>query len=152
MTYTLNQAARRVGKGKSTLLRAVHSGKLAAIRDELTGSWLIEASELHRLYPLPVHDGAINADHGAPRTTHEPERTTPLAARIAALEVDRERERDAIRVRDEMIADLRRRLDESERERREQAARIVALLTDQRPASALLPATARRSWWHWGRR
>ena len=32
MAYTLNQAARRVGRGKSTLLRAVHSGKLAAIR------------------------------------------------------------------------------------------------------------------------
>ena len=78
MAYTLNQAARRVGRGKSTLLRAVHSGKLAAIRDELTNSWLIEAAELHRLYPLPVHDGAPDALHDAPRTTHEPDRTAPL--------------------------------------------------------------------------
>ena len=141
MAYTLNQAARRVGRGKSTLLRAVHSGKLAAIRDELTNSWLIEAAELHRLYPLPVHDGAPDALHDAPRTTREPDRTTPLVARVAALEAERDRERDSARLRDETIADLRRRLDESERERREQAARIVALLSDQRPA--------RRRWWRW---
>jgi hypothetical protein len=61
---------------------------------------------------------------------------------------------EAQRLRDETIADLRRRLDEERAERRQTAERlaaaqerIAALLTDQRPA---IPAPEkRRRWWPW---
>src|SRR3954469_14648106 len=54
MTYTLSEAARAAGRGKTTLLRMIRSGKLSATRDPVTGGWLVEPAELHRLYP-PVH-------------------------------------------------------------------------------------------------
>jgi FtsZ-binding cell division protein ZapB len=43
----------------------------------------------------------------------------------------------------EVVDDLRRRLDQSEEERRQVQARLTALLTDQRPVR-------RRKWWPWG--
>src|SRR3954452_15954871 len=68
MPHTLRQAAKAAGKDRTTILRAILSGKLSATRDEATGSWLIEPAELHRLYPptkstgegaahTPVHTG-----------------------------------------------------------------------------------------------
>ena len=51
IAYTLMHAAKAAGRAKSTVLRAIQSGKLSATRDELTGSWLIEPAELHRVYP-----------------------------------------------------------------------------------------------------
>jgi hypothetical protein len=56
--------------------------------------------------------------------------------------------RERLIEKDEMIGDLRRRLDQSEEERRQVQARLTALLTDQRPAPQ--PA-ARRGWWPWRR-
>ena len=50
MPYTLAQAAAAVGRNRSTLLRGIKSGRISAIRDELTGAWLIEPAELHRIY------------------------------------------------------------------------------------------------------
>jgi hypothetical protein len=125
MALTLSQAARSCGRGKTTLLRAVRSGRLSATRDETAGTWLIEPSELARVFPLgPVPETA----DGAPRTERNGEdRTAVLEARIAEII-------DAQRLRDDVIADLRERLDRSEMERREAHARITALLTDRRPA------------------
>jgi excisionase family DNA binding protein len=50
MSYTLGTAAAAVGLNKSTILRAVRSGKISATRTEL-GTWSIDAAELHRVYP-----------------------------------------------------------------------------------------------------
>jgi len=52
--YTLAEAAKATGKSKSTVLRSIRAGRLSAVRDELTGGWLIEPAELHRLYPEHV--------------------------------------------------------------------------------------------------
>ena len=51
MEYTLNGAAKATGKGKSTLHRAIKSGKLSARRTE-EGSYLIDAAELARVFPV----------------------------------------------------------------------------------------------------
>jgi hypothetical protein len=51
MAYTLRQAAKASGKGKSTILRAIQTGKISAARNEATGGWTIDPSELHRVYP-----------------------------------------------------------------------------------------------------
>lgn len=50
MSYTLGTAALACGANKSTILRSIKAGKIAAIRDE-QGQWQIEPAELHRVYP-----------------------------------------------------------------------------------------------------
>src|SRR3954463_778225 len=78
MAYTLTQASRACGKSKATLLRAIRSGRLSASRDEIAGSWLIEESELHRVFPPGTTVPGTIASNDAPRT---PDRTAELEAR-----------------------------------------------------------------------
>src|SRR3954452_15342435 len=67
MPHTLRQAAKAAGKDRTTILRAILSGKLSAIRDEATGSWMIEPAELHRLYP-PTNGTGEGATHSPVRS------------------------------------------------------------------------------------
>ena len=50
MGYTLGDAARATGLNKSTILKAIRTGKVSASKD-VHGQWCIEACELHRVYP-----------------------------------------------------------------------------------------------------
>src|SRR6476661_1735007 len=50
MPQTLGAAAKAVGKNRTTLLRAVKSGKLSATYDDALGGWLVEPAELHRIF------------------------------------------------------------------------------------------------------
>ena len=47
---TLAEAAKAAGRSKSALLHSIKAGRLSAMRDALTDGWVVEASELHRLY------------------------------------------------------------------------------------------------------
>jgi uncharacterized coiled-coil protein SlyX len=141
MPYTLTQASKACGKGKSTLLRAIRSGRISADRDEVAGTWLIAESELHRVFdPVPTVP-VRNPFDGAPRTA---DRTAELEARIAGLE-------EAQRLRDDAIRDLRGRLDAEADERRRVQAQLTALLTDQRAVRPAAETTQRRTWWRWKR-
>lgn len=118
--YSLSQAAKATGKGKSTIFRDLKNGKISGIRtgaDGWKGGWQIDPAELHRVYPLvePVTNVPQHA------TWDKVERPKPLK------ELDSMRERLA--ERDETIADLRTRLDRSEEERRETQAKLTALLS-----------------------
>jgi hypothetical protein len=108
MAYTLTQASRACGKSKATLLRVIRSGRLSAARDESASFWLIEESELHRVFPpvlaVPGAVPGIDADNDALRTPTRIDRTAEFEARIAEMQ-------EAARLRDDTIADLRRRLD-----------------------------------------
>ena len=130
MAYTLTEAARAVQKDKTTLLRAINSGKVSAVRDAVTGGWQIEPAELHRIYPV----------------------TTDAVADAVRRDGDAEVEIRELRARlsdkDDVIADLRRRLDAEAEERR----RLTALLTDRSvaPATPVAPQPApRQRWWQW---
>jgi hypothetical protein len=140
MAYSLAQAAKAVGRDRSTLLRMIKIGRLSASRDEVTGAWAIEPAELHRVYPPADPHAENQADAQA--------RIPDSTARIAALQAQIEAASDAIRVRDEVIADLRQDRDHAHAERRQVQGRLDALLTDQRAAP---PAPARRSWWPWSK-
>ena len=64
MEFSLREAAREVGASKSTILRAVKSGRLSARRND-DGEYLVDAAELHRVYPLmrtASPDGALQAE------------------------------------------------------------------------------------------
>jgi hypothetical protein len=134
MAYTLTQASRACSKSKATLLRAIRSGRLSAARDDRAGSWLIEGSELHRVFPPGTPEPGTGTRDDALRT---PDRTAELEARISEM-------REAAQLRDATIEDLRRRLDRADDERDRLHAELmqVRLLADQRP---------RRGWWRWGR-
>ena len=124
----------RLRESKATLLRAIRSGRLSAARDDGAGSWLIEESELHRVYPPGSPVPGTSAVNDVPRT---PDRTAEFEARIAEMH-------EAARLRNDTIDDLRRRLDTATAQLGE-ALTQVRLLTDQRQP-------ARRSWWSWGRK
>jgi hypothetical protein len=68
MPYSLQSAATACGVNRSTILRAIKSGRISATKDEL-GAWALEPVEVHRVYPLVAVDGA-NAvavpDHAPP--------------------------------------------------------------------------------------
>jgi excisionase family DNA binding protein len=60
MSYTLAAAAAAVGLNKTTILRAIKSGKISARMDE-HGHWRIEPAELHRVYPPAAGHADSNA-------------------------------------------------------------------------------------------
>lgn len=143
MILTLRQAAELTGKSKSTLMRAIKSGRLSASRNG-EGMYAIDPAELTRAYPFVGRpDAPHDARNGAPYNGEtEPDDAAILQLRLSLLVDERDRERAAAeREREQLaatVADLRIRLDRAEQ-------RVIALIEDQAPRK-------RRSWWQWGRR
>jgi hypothetical protein len=122
--FTLAQAIAATGRSRSTLIRAIRRGKLSAARDE-SGTYLVEPSELHRVFPVISAGTPDDPSDGVPRHAD-------LAARL-----DAERAKNAIL--QDVIADLRQQRDRESEERR----RLTAVLADLRQVPA------RRAWWRW---
>lgn len=141
MILTLRQAAELTGKSKSTLTRAIKSGRLSASRDG-DGMYAIDPAELARAYPFVERpDAQQGARYGAPRNDDtELDDAAVLRLRLSLLVDERDRERTAAeREREQLamtVADLRTRLDRAEQ-------RITALIGEQKPRK-------RRFWWPWG--
>ena len=129
MKYTLGKAAEATGKSKTTIHRAISSGKLSAMRNE-QGEYEIDPSELMRVYDIVTPE---------PQKRNDMERSvTPVMvdeAPVLRAEIEGLKQQLAL-LKDERD-DLRRRLDEDSGERR----RLTLLLTDQmtKPASAPEP-------------
>lgn len=139
MILTLRQAAELTGKSKSTLTRAIKSGRLSASRDA-EGMYAIDPAELARTYPfVETADAQHDAHHRAPRNETEASEVALLRLRLSLLADERERERIAAeREREQLaanVADLRIRLDRAEQ-------RITVLIGGQEPKQ-------KRSWWRW---
>ncbi|MEZ5836610.1 MAG: hypothetical protein R3D03_12870 [Geminicoccaceae bacterium] len=132
MGYSLAEAAKASDKSKMTIQRAIKSGKISALRRD-DGSYDIDPSELHRVYPavsLSRNDTEHVTDHDTPNNMSMLRLELKIRdEKIAALEAERERERKTL---DDTINDLRHRLDDAEAERREKDRQLTALLTDQR--------------------
>jgi len=139
MPYTVAEAAKAIGKSKPTILRAIRRGQISAARDD-AGAFRIEVAELHRVFPLPSTDAGHDPANDAMRRDD-------LCQRLAVAEARLTETQDAVRTRDGTIADLRRRLDIADEERR----RLTMVLADLRSAPPAAPALARRSWWRWRR-
>lgn len=117
MSYTLNEAAKAVGKSKTTIHRAIKSGKISASKLE-SGAYTIDPSELHRVFQVGTEERTNRND------TEQREAVVGTASiRLEMLEKERERERQQL---EETIADLR-----EDRDRWRQQA--TALLEDKRP-------------------
>lgn len=138
--YSLGQAARAVGKAKSTLSRDVKAGRISAIRTD--GSLAIDPAELHRVYPPVLPSNLLNGSKNGASNDSQPVATT--AGMGFAVEPLRER----IAEQAEAIRDLRSRLDDSEAERRRVQERLTGLLTHRQAGSVPSSITpARRPWW-----
>ena len=132
MGYSLAEAARASGKSKMTIQRAIKSGKISASRNE-DGSYDIDPSELHRMFPLVSSDDDNRGNMVRGDTDNEINmlqlEIKVRDEKIASLQAERERER---RILQEGVEDVRHRLDQSEEERRRTQAQLTALLTNQR--------------------
>lgn len=144
MQFSLSQAAKETGKGKSSIHRAIKSGRLSAQRQE-DGTYSIDAAELFRAFPPaplePVAGQAMEPHQEPPATPSVAEEVMRVRVKMLTTQLEREQE---------TVADLRARLDAEAAERR----RLIALLTHQEQKSEPLPAsvpTARR-WFWWGGR
>ena len=60
MSYTLAEAAVATGTNKTTILRAIKSGRISGTKDPF-GTWRVEIAELHRVYP-PTAPAATSTD------------------------------------------------------------------------------------------
>jgi excisionase family DNA binding protein len=121
MSYTLGEAAKAVGKSKTTLHRAIKSGKISAYKAD-DGSYIIEPSELHRLFPHATH-GTADAPLHRNDTEQIGNDLGTLRIQMEMQEKERERERALLQ---ETISDLR-----EDRDKWRQQA--TALLEDHRP-------------------
>ncbi len=121
MSYTLGEAAKAAGKSKTTLHRAIKSGKISASKAD-DGSYIIEPSELHRLFPV-VTDGTAKAPLPWNDAEQQSNDVRTLRIQLEMQEKERERERALLQ---ETIADLR-----EDRDKWRQQA--TALLEDKRP-------------------
>ncbi len=144
MKLTLGQAAKETGKAKATISKAIKSGRLSATRND-RGGYDIDPAELFRVYPANSNETVeVNPKSELQET---PSELIELRARVNSLQ---EQGKQA----QETVEDLRRRLDESERERRQKDGALTALLTDQRDRSAEvdklkaeLKTEKGRGWW-----
>jgi hypothetical protein len=119
---TLSQAAKATLKSKSTLNRAIKTGRLSATRNE-DGTFSIDPSELARVFPQ-------NTTERTP-LSHQ-ERTmerlvTEDVSKITMLEQLLEREREALNREREVSADLKE-------DRDRWRAQATGLLSDLRTA------------------
>src|SRR5690349_17490341 len=124
-TLSLRGAAELAGVNKSTIFRAIKSGRLSANRTD-DGDFAVDPAELLRVYPPKTEQPNTRQD--APHSaTHE---ITELRVRNARLEAE--------------VAALRELTDELRRTRDAFERQLTMALS--KPASEPAPPT-RRSWW-----
>ena len=131
MEYTLAGAAQATGIAKTTIFRAIKSGKVSAKRlDDKT--YRIDASELARVYPIVAADRSEGTQRNVPQQDKKPgtlcvsevdvavlrTRLEMVEAQLAREREVRDQERESVgREREatlETVADLRKRLDRAE--------------------------------------
>ena len=122
MVYTLGEAAKATGKSKATISKAIKNGRISAKKDE-TGTFNIDPSELHRVYPPTV---SIEQNETPVNASVKTDNDGTIRELQARLEAAHERLSD----KDGVISDLR-----EDRDKWRQQA--TTLLADQRPKGFL---------------
>jgi hypothetical protein len=131
MKHTLGTAAIATGKSKTTIHRAIKSGKLSAFKND-DGAFEIDPAELHRVFD-PVTYGVTG--NSAMEQSVTPDVTALIAQENAFLKLQLEREREFNR-------DLQLMLKTESEERR----KLTALLTHQKDQTEQNPpSTAKKT-------
>lgn len=125
MNYTLGQAAKATGKGKSTISNAIKKGRISASKDD-QGNYSIDAAELHRVYPrledIPSQPNNVTPQNDTGVSSHE----------IKALEKEVQMLREMLVKSEETLERERVNADKWQKQ-----AEVLAL-TDQREKRGLL--------------
>ena len=116
MKFSLGQAARETGLDKSTLSRAIKSGRLSAQRKNGSGGYEIDPAELFRVFP-PAPKAQASPPVEAPANMLLENRE--LRIKLEAVEA-------CIKDKEEEVHDLRRRLDLEGEERRKLTMMLLA--------------------------
>jgi hypothetical protein len=117
MKLSLGQAAKETGLDKSTISRAIKSGKLSAHRKE-SGGYEIDPAELFRVFsPASQKPDPVALPPDIPTETLLENRE--LRIRLEAAEL-------RIRDKEDEVRDLRRRLDTESEERRKLTLMLLA--------------------------
>ena len=122
MVYTLGEAAKATGKSKATISKAIKNGRISAHKDE-TGTFCIDPSELHRVYPPTVYSERRDTPANTPESTD-------IGGTIRELQARLEAAHERLSDKESVIVDLR-----EDRDKWRQQA--TALLADQRPKGFL---------------
>lgn len=116
MLIPISEGARLAGISKSALFKAIKRGTVSGVRDEVSGEWRIQVSELERVYPLKQlaqqddvsaevgHSQShnVSADWGRERQHFE--------SRISSLESERDYLRQALQTESDERRQLTRLL------------------------------------------
>lgn len=139
---TLQQAAQRVGKSRTTLWRAVKGGKVSAARSE-DGDFLIEESELARAFgPVSLRNDARDVakkQHETSETNALQVEVELLRKQIQALEADKA---DLKQERDRLIEVIEKQTDHMKQLTYQPAEFVPAGANDQ---------AQRWGFWPWSR-
>jgi hypothetical protein len=133
MAYSLAEAAAATGLHKTSILRALKSGRISGTRDDL-GRWFVEPVEVFRVFPEKRTDAQAD------------ERSDAHRSEIAVL---RERIEDLKTLADEFrvwVRDLSEQRDRAEA----RAAELDKRLLVYQPSAPTLPPPSRP--WRWLRR
>ncbi len=118
MKYSVSDAAKVVGKSRSTINRDIRNGKLTVQKDD-KGKPFIELVELERVYDR------VNIDALSEATLTKQPDTTYVDALIQSKDAE-------IELLKRQLDDMAHRLDASDTERRRVTEQLTGLLTDQR--------------------
>jgi len=124
MKFSLGQAAKETGLDKSTISRAIKSGRLSAQRKDGSG-YEIDPAELFRVFP-PAAKEQTSPSLPTDASTDVLLENRELRIKLEAAEA-------RIRDKDEEVHDLRRRLDLEGEERRKLTMMLLAYHPQEQP-------------------
>lgn len=136
---SLRQAAQEAGTSKSTILRAIQSGRLSAARTE-DGGYSIDPAELFRVYPPKSEIVAVDQSADRGEGQGAPEKATPDATEVRIRNAQLEAEINALKA----ILETERKRAEELREERDRWAAQAERLALPAPAPTPIP---QRGWW-----
>ena len=126
MKFSLGQAAKETGLDKSTISRAIKSGRISAQRKDGGGGYEIDPAELFRVFPpAPKEQSPIPL----PMT----DTSTDVLLENRELRIRLEAAEARIRDKEEEVHDLRRRLDLEGEERRKLTMMLLAYHPQEQP-------------------
>jgi len=125
MKFSLGQAAKETGLDKSTISRAIKSGRLSALRKDGGGGYEIDPAELFRVFsPASKEQATIPLpSEAAPDALLE---NRELRIKLEAAEA-------RLRDKNDEVQDLRRRLDLEGEERRKLTMMLLAYHPQEQP-------------------
>ncbi len=128
-TVSMTKGAELAGVSKGTVSKALKSGRLS-YAEKTDNGYLIDTSELFRVFP-PKQPETVE-----PTRPETDKANVETLIETGGLRREIELLREQLRDRDGVVDDLRRRLDQSDEERREAQARVIGLLAGPGPTES----------------